>query len=217
LRLKESSDRKARLLEVACFRRLLHWPWLKDHRWAVEVMERHADGHATLEEAQRAEQALRQVREAAICVMGGMYGQAFADWEDHHTDAFSSARMSAEAMEIAAGRMVRAASGLNEHERPDWKQRQPEVSVQCQLTRCIFGCPFRSLPAIERTWLAGNSGTVMKLAQAIYDERAFDRMPILADALEDAGCTNQDILSHCRGEGPHVRGCWVVDLFLERA
>jgi hypothetical protein len=52
------------------------------------------------------------------------------------------------------------------------------------------------------------------MAQAIYDERAFDRMPNLADALEETGCTNQDILSHCREPGEHARGCWVVDLVL---
>jgi hypothetical protein len=55
---------------------------------------------------------------------------------------------------------------------------------------------------------------VVKLAQAIYDDRAFDRLPILADALEDAGCHDAGILAHCRGPGPHVKGCWVVDLLL---
>jgi hypothetical protein len=53
---------------------------------------------------------------------------------------------------------------------------------------------------------------VLTLAQSIRDEQAFDRMPILADALEDAGCDNADILTHFRGDGPHVRVCWVVDL-----
>ena len=62
--------------------------------------------------------------------------------------------------------------------------------------------------------VAWNDGTVRKIAQAIYDERAFDRLPILADALEDAGCDNADILNHCRNGGEHVRGCWVVDLLL---
>jgi hypothetical protein len=61
------------------------------------------------------------------------------------------------------------------------------------------------------TW---NDGIVIKLAQAIYEERAFDRLPILADALEEAGCSDTEILAHCRGPGPHVRGCWVVDLLL---
>jgi hypothetical protein len=55
---------------------------------------------------------------------------------------------------------------------------------------------------------------VLLLATGIYSEKAFDRLPILADALEDAGCTDAAILSHCRGEGPHARGCWVVDLIL---
>jgi hypothetical protein len=61
------------------------------------------------------------------------------------------------------------------------------------------------------------TSTVLALAQGIYDERAFDRLPILADALEDAGCDNEEMLAHCRGAGPHARGCWVVDLVLGKA
>jgi hypothetical protein len=57
---------------------------------------------------------------------------------------------------------------------------------------------------------------IPKLAQAIYDDRAFDRLPVLADALEDAGCTDPDFLGHLRGPGPHVRGCHIVDLLLGR-
>jgi hypothetical protein len=79
-----------------------------------------------------------------------------------------------------------------------------------QLLREIFGNPFRPV-AVEAYWRTGN---VVGLAQAIYQDHAFDRMPILADALEDAGCTNEVVLAHCRGEGPHVPGCWVVDLVL---
>ncbi len=67
---------------------------------------------------------------------------------------------------------------------------------------------------LKPAWLTWNGGIIAKLAQSIYDERAFDRLPVLADALEEAGCTNADMLSHCRGPGPHVRGCWVVDLLL---
>jgi len=55
---------------------------------------------------------------------------------------------------------------------------------------------------------------VLHLAQAIYDDRAFDQLPILADALQEAGCTSREVLDHCRSPGPHVRGCWVVDLIL---
>src|SRR5262249_31505167 len=64
------------------------------------------------------------------------------------------------------------------------------------------------------TWL---TSTVVSLAGGIYDEKAFDRMPILADALQDAGCDNSDILNRCRGDGLHVRGCWVVDLVLGKS
>ena len=63
--------------------------------------------------------------------------------------------------------------------------------------------------------IRGNGiGTVVDLARTIYDERLFERLPILADALMDAGCDSKEILSHCCRESPHVRGCWVVDLFL---
>jgi hypothetical protein len=58
---------------------------------------------------------------------------------------------------------------------------------------------------------------VNALAAGIYADRAFDRLPILADALQDASCDNDDILAHCRGPGPHARGCWVVDLLLQKA
>jgi hypothetical protein len=70
--------------------------------------------------------------------------------------------------------------------------------------------PFRPV-TINPTWL---TSTVLQLAAGIYSDRAFDRLPILADALQDAGCDNEDVLNHCRSEGPHVRGCWVVDLLL---
>lgn len=81
------------------------------------------------------------------------------------------------------------------------------------VVREVVGNPFRPV-TINPAWLAWNDGTVVKIAQTIYDERAFDRLPILADALEDAGCTDLSILRHCRNEGPHVRGCHVLDLLL---
>jgi hypothetical protein len=81
---------------------------------------------------------------------------------------------------------------------------------QCELMRCLFPNPFRPVSFAD-SWL---SETVVALASAIYAERAIDRLPILADALEEAGCDHPDILAHCRGTGPHVRGCWVVGLVL---
>jgi hypothetical protein len=85
--------------------------------------------------------------------------------------------------------------------------------AQSGLFRDIFGNPFRPI-TLDPIWL---TSTVVALASGIYAERAFDRMPILADALQDAGCDNEDILSHCRQPGGHWRGCWVVDLLLGKS
>lgn len=84
---------------------------------------------------------------------------------------------------------------------------------QCALIRDIFGNPYRPV-GVDPSWL---TSTVVALAEGIYQERAFDRLPILADALQDAGCNNDDVLNHCREPGEHVRGCWVVDLVLGKA
>lgn len=83
----------------------------------------------------------------------------------------------------------------------------------CDMIRCIFG--YRSnLQPFSRKW---RTSTTIALAAAIYTDRAFDRLPILADALQEAGCEDAAILDHCRGPGPHVRGCWVVDLVLGKS
>jgi len=84
---------------------------------------------------------------------------------------------------------------------------------RARILRDIFGNLFRPA-AFDLSWLTWNGCTVAKLAQGIYTDRAFDRLPVLADALTDAGCDEAGILDHCRSEGPHVRGCWVVDLLL---
>jgi len=78
------------------------------------------------------------------------------------------------------------------------------------LLRETVGNPFHPV-TLDLAWL---TTTVTSLAHAIYAERSFERLPILADALEDSGCTNQDMLDHCRQSGEHGRGCWVVDLVL---
>jgi hypothetical protein len=88
--------------------------------------------------------------------------------------------------------------------------RSDECVVQCQLGRDIFGNPFRPASA-DQSVLTSN---VIEFAQAMYQERGFDRMAVLADAMEEAGCTDAAILDHCRRPGEHVRGCWVVDLLL---
>lgn len=88
---------------------------------------------------------------------------------------------------------------------PDWPG--------CWLSDCVFGNPFRPV-VTDPAWL---TTTVQSIASYIYQDRAFDRLPILADALEEIGCTNADVLLHCRQPGEHVRGCWVVDLMLGKA
>lgn len=108
------------------------------------------------------------------------------------------------------GSVQQIGDGLHQHSE---KRRETQRAIQCLILRDIFGNPFRSV-SLNAAWLTWNDGSVRKIAQAIYDERAFDRLSILADALEEAGCTNQDILNHCRQPGDHMRGCWVVDLIL---
>jgi hypothetical protein len=90
------------------------------------------------------------------------------------------------------------------------RECQDELAAQADLARDIFGNPFQS-SEIQFEWL---TSTVVALARGIYANRAFDRMPILADALQDAGCDDDAILSHCREPREHARGCWVVDLLL---
>lgn len=97
-----------------------------------------------------------------------------------------------------------------------WKARQlagPEGgAVECGLNRCVFGNPFR--PAVfDPAW---RTEAVVALARGVYDDRAFERLPVLADALEDSGCTDTGVLGHCRDGGPHARGCWVTDGLLGR-
>jgi len=80
---------------------------------------------------------------------------------------------------------------------------------------CVFGVPHRQRRLRIQCDPSWRTSAVLALAQSIYDEKAFDRMPILTDALQDAGCDNDDILNHLRdATAPHVRGCWALDLVL---
>jgi hypothetical protein len=91
-----------------------------------------------------------------------------------------------------------------------------ERAAQCVLLRDLFG-PFPLHPVtVQPDVLAWNGRLVVRLAQAIYDERRWGDMPLLGDALLDAGCDNEEVLAHCRAGGEHIRGCWVLDLCLGR-
>ena len=105
------------------------------------------------------------------------------------------------------------------NEGPDFDARfatviSRELAIHANLLRDIFANPFRPVK-FDAPW---RTDTAVTLAEQMYASRDFSAMPILADALQDAGCDNDDILTHCRDpRGTHVRGCWVVDLVLARA
>jgi hypothetical protein len=184
-----ASDRKMRLLAVACCRSI--WGTLQDERSraAVETAERFADGRAS--EQHRSEAEDRAEDKACENEADDLGEPSWAAFWSLAPNAHQAADMSS--FNASAERSDRS-----------------ELIKQAHLIQCIFGSPLRRiLVAPDSLPLRLN-----RVAEMIYEERAFDRLPILADALEDAGCTNADILAHCRGPGPHVRGCWVVDLLL---
>jgi hypothetical protein len=121
-----------------------------------------------------------------------------------------------DALEVSRQAAESLARWVDEHNELNEGVWQSERAEQARLLRCIFGNPFRPMQA-DGAWLRWNDATIVKIAEAIYEERCFGDLPILADALEDAGCDNADLLAHCREPGEHVRGCWVVDLLLGKS
>jgi hypothetical protein len=200
------SERKARLFAVACCRRI--WEGLRDERSkrAVEVAERFADGRATREELLAAyDMAYSAVDDCLHC-------SPFS--EDQANAACGSASEDAEA--AAWDAVVYGWDG-------DWPGNKRE---QTTLLRDLFGpLPFRPLPPLEGPVRAWDDGFIVKLATAIYGEPSLPeghldnaRLAVLADALEEAGCTDPDILGHLRQQGGvHVRGCWGVDWLTGRS
>jgi hypothetical protein len=100
----------------------------------------------------------------------------------------------------------------------------PTEEYVCEVLACIVGNPFRPPPLPPAAVLAWNDSTVPCIAQVIYEERRLPvgtldnaRLAILADALLDAGCEDEHLITHCSSEGPHVRGCWAVDLILGKS
>jgi hypothetical protein len=206
----KASGRKPRLFAAACCRRV--WPRLSDPRTrgAVEVAERYADGGATDEE-----------RRAARSGAGDAYRDFFADRFQYEEYAATSAYRLASAYRLmdepldapwVVQAVARTAESFGAH----------EAGAQAATLRDILGDPFRPVP-VEPAWRSWSDGAVVKLARAAYEERRLPsgeldpaRLAVLADALEEAGCTVKEILDHLRGPGPHVRGCWPVDLVLGR-
>jgi hypothetical protein len=206
----KASERKIRLFEVACCRRI--WQLLPDgrSRQAIEVAESFADAQATEEELETAADAAWSVWDA-----DRERASAEGKWDRGSPDLPYTPSAAAYNVATPLGWWGGAPAFVAPHEitREATANSGMEGAEQAVLLRDIFGNPFRPV-AVDPSWLAWNGGIVVKLAQAVYDERAFDRLPMLADALEEAACHDAGILTHCRGPGPHVRGCWVVDLVL---
>jgi hypothetical protein len=117
-----------------------------------------------------------------------------------------------DALLVEAG--CRLAQGQIEHEGYRSLEKRLQAMQEALLSD-IVGNPFRP-PCVEPVWLTRDAALVPQLAGQIHAERRWSDMPVLGDALEDAGCTNDEILDHCHGPGPHTRGCWVLDLLLGR-
>jgi hypothetical protein len=207
----KASDRKRRLFACACCRRIWHLIPDEYARHAVACGEEYADGRLAGWQLMVANGEV----ERALRAPGALHGpsrQAYqAVWQASNAAwPWPAPHLAAEAAAVAVKYRAREGRGAG---RPS---AQRERAGQCALLRDLFN-PFRPV-ALDPAW---NNGTILKLAQALYEDRALpsghlNDLPILADALEDAGCDNADILNHCRHEGPHVRGCWVVDLLPDK-
>ena len=213
-------ERKLRLFACAC---CLCGPSIaanRDYCSALQVSEDFADGLASEDELREVHTPIRS--RAHELHEHTTDEPAYRRWAECTAVACATALPTVDAFE-AAWMVHRAAEGDTS------KQLVARV-------RDIFGNPFRrpltdsTLPPVahnaEWRWLwfplafvsEWRTDATLAIARDIYAERAFDRLPVLADALQDAGCNNDSILEHCRdASAVHVRGCWVVDLVLGKA
>jgi hypothetical protein len=189
------SDRKLRLFYCACCRRLR--PLLDERaRRVVEGAECYADG-------------LLSERDLAVLWVAAEIEEG--PWPDPRAAAFAAAAAVLLTARAAAERPPQSAALLP----PAAAARvgRGEKKAQRQLLRDLVGNPFRPTQ-VQPAWRAWNGGTLVRMARVVYDECRFSDLPILADALEEAGCADNAILAHCRCGGEHARGCWVIDQLL---
>jgi hypothetical protein len=198
----QASDRKLRLFAVACCRKIAHLLTDNRSRAAFETAERFAEGLVGREELWHAE---REANDVHIEVEDDQNGRESAAeavmcacWLPDTDDGYLS-------VDGVVGNVLRVATLLT----PLPKASQIERRRLCRLIREVFGNPFRPR-GLGSAWY---TPTVVRLAEDLYVEKAFRRMPKLADVLAEAGCQEHDLLAHCR-QSDHVRGCWVLDLFL---
>jgi hypothetical protein len=185
--------RKARLFACGCFRLVWDRVTHEDVRTTVAVAEERADRRVSQQELDRHRYPMTHPSDDV------------ANWLALAAQSLAVANLNPRYVAWS----VRAAV---ENARYSAARSGVDYPPQADLIRCHFGNPFRPVTA-DPAWL---TSTVTTLAEGVYADRAFDRLPILADALQDAGCDNADTLNHCRGNGVHVRGCWVVDLLTGR-
>jgi hypothetical protein len=207
-----ASDRKLRLFACACCRGAWRLFNSRAVRAAVEASERYADGQATAAElrdaqstaARLAERGFRRKVRAmpwALAVQGKFARQAAAQVASADVD---------EVLDVAYSDFVLAGTQAGYA-----RGRRKEQLYRADLLRCLFGpLPFRRV-LLKRAW---RTPAVVALARGIYEERRFEHMPVLADAVEEAGCGNQMILRHLSQPGQvHARGCWCLDTVLGRS
>lgn len=188
----EGQDRKLRLFACACARRV--WDQMPDKlfRDAVELAEQVADDPLNLDEQRK---ALKEKCESTQVTP--LWGPAAAT----ATHCLGAHAPSA-AWTSASTSVVRPYNS---------PEQQADRAKQADLLREIFGNPLRPV-RVEPAWLTGNNRTVPQIAAHIYETNAFHDLPILADAVEEAGCAHAELLAHLRRPGGHIRGCWALDL-----
>jgi hypothetical protein len=201
-----------------------------DSRAAVEVAEQFADGlvgwaelassRTTAEAAAttnlRALARNQSGAEEALLWAARAAGGVALGPVDPHSDAAMVARDAARCAALSAAR-TRSAKADDSRWDPEAEVAwHTERAAQAQLLHDIFGNPSRPV-AVHESWLRWHDSSVPRIAGSLYEERRFADLPMLADALVDAGCDNPELLEHCRAGGEHVRGCWVVDLLLGKS
>ncbi len=196
-----ASDRKKRLCAVAACRLASHLLLDRHHRRLIRVAKRYADATASQLEL---EEATRNAYYEAFWTRGSQTPMRYARAA---VGSIATPQMLDSVIANVEEALARESMDLG---------RPSEASPLCDILRDVFGNPFRATPRIDAAVLRWNDSTVVRIAQAIYEDRRFEDMSILTDALLDAGCDNDDIVSHCRQDIPHVRGCFVLDLLLNK-
>ncbi len=220
--------RNSRLFAVACCQRVASFLPNDVHRETIEVSARFVEGLATKQELQRLSEKLRSF-------YGEPPGAGYLEQPAEMCYLLSHWALRADDVDICLGsrqavllvgyvhrigQVLRSEQWLGSDE---WWEHEAESAMsterlaQASLIRDIFGNPFHSRFPLPSAMLGWNDRTVPRIAEGIYADRAFDRMPILHDALLDAGCNDEALLSHCRNPDGHVRGCWALDAILGKS